>query len=103
MKLKVKHMGNRVGFEISGIIDDQGAELLEKRFGELNFSELKELVLDFAKVQYISSLGVKKLLVFYKKITTKGGRLHIENDTGIFHELLTITKMNAVINCYRNR
>ena len=44
MELKIKHMGNSVGFEISGIIDKQGAELLEKSFGELNISDLKELV-----------------------------------------------------------
>ena len=102
MELKVKHMGNRVGFEVSGIIDKQGAELLEKRFGELNITELKELVFDFGKVKYICGPGVRKLLYFYKKITSNGGKFHIENDTGIFHELLTITKMNTVIDCYNH-
>ena len=100
MELRIKHMGNCVRFEISGIIDNQGAELLEKSFGELNFSELKELDLDFGRVQYICSLGVRILLFLYKKMTTNGGRFHIKNDTGIFHELLTISNMNAVINCY---
>ncbi len=100
MELKVNHIGNRVAFKITGIIDKQGAELLETSFGELNISELKELVLDFGKVKYIGSSGVRKLLFFYEKMTTNGGKFQIENDTGIFHELLTIAKMNTVINCY---
>ena len=102
MELKINHIGNRVDFKISGIIDNQGAELLEKSFGALNVSELKEFVLDFEKVKYICSSGVRKLLFFYKKMTTNGGNFQIENDTGIFHELLTITKMNEVIKCYGN-
>ena len=102
MELRIKSMGNGVGFEISGIIDKQGAELLEKSFKELDLSKLKELVLNFENVQYIGSLGVRKLLFFYKKMTTNGGSLHIKNVTGIFHELLTITNMNEVIICYGN-
>jgi anti-anti-sigma factor len=100
VELDVKHMGKSVGFKISGIVDKQGAELLEKSFRELNISALKELVLDFGKVKYVGSSGVRKLLFFYKQMTTNGGKLHIINDTGFFQELLAITKMNAVINCY---
>ena len=100
MELIVKHIGKHVGFVISGIIDKKGAELLEKKFWELNVSGLKELVLDFGDVRYICSSGVKKLLMFYKKMTTNGGKLRIENDTGGFHELLKISKMNIVMSCY---
>jgi len=100
VELRINHIGNRVAFKISGIIDKQGADLLEKSFGDLNASELKELVLDFEKVKYIGSSGVRKLLFFYEKMTRNGGKFQIENDTGIFHELLAITKMNTVINCY---
>jgi len=100
MELKINYIGTRVAFKISGIIDKQGAELLEKSFGDLNVSEFKEFVLDFEKVKYICSSGVRKLLFFYEKMTTNGGKFQIENDTGIFYELLTITRMNTVINCY---
>ena len=90
-------MGDRVRFEISGVIDRQGAEALKKSFGKLNITELKELILDFDKVKYISSSGVNKLLFCYENIINNGGKLRIINDTGVFHELLTITKMNTVL------
>jgi anti-anti-sigma factor len=96
VELKVKNMGKRVRFEIAGIIDKQGAEVLKKRFSELDIMIVKELILDFGRVSYISSSGVSRLLMFHKALSTQGGKLRVENDTGIFHELLTITKMDAV-------
>ena len=100
MELNVKHLGSQVRFEIDGIIDEQGAETLTRRFYELDTATVKELILDFGKVGYICSAGVCKVLIFYRELTSNGSHLQIENDTGIFHELLSITGMNTVINCY---
>ena len=77
MELKVNQRKNRVSFIISGTIDKQGAELLEKSFRDLNPSEFQEFVLDFEKVKYIGSSGVRKLLFFYKKMTTNGGKFRL--------------------------
>ena len=96
MELNVKHSENCVRFEIAGIIDTQGSEALKRTFEELKIADIKELILDFGKVLYIGSSGVGKLLMFYKKLTTNGGRLRIENDTGIFQELITSTGMENV-------
>ena len=96
MKLNVKRKGSRVRFEIDGIIDEQGAETLTKRFYELDTATVKELVLDFGNVGYICSAGVCKVLIFYKELTSNGSKLHIENDTGIVHEVFTFAKLNMV-------
>ena len=96
MELKIKNMGKCVRFELAGIIDKQGADVLKKRFQELDIMVVKELILDFGNVRYIGSSGVRRLLMFYNELTTNGGKLRVVNDTGIFHELLTITKTEAV-------
>ena len=72
MKLNVKRKGSRVRFEIDGIIDEQGAETLTKRFYELDTATVKELVLDFGNVGYICSAGVCKVLIFHKELTSNG-------------------------------
>ena len=95
MELDVKCEGTRVFFEIGGIIDAQGAEALDNSFNELDTANVNELVLDFGNVGYIGSAGVGKLLKFYKELTAKGGKLRVENVTGMVHELLTITKMDT--------
>jgi len=96
VELNVKSEGNRVCFEIDGIIDEKGAETLNHRFGQLDVANVEELVLDFANVEYIGSAGVGRLLMFYKELTAKGGTLRIEKVSGMVHELLTITRMDTV-------
>ncbi len=96
MELTVKHKGNRVRFEVDGIIDKQGAESLTRIFNKLDTATVSELVLDFRNVRYLSSAGVCKLLMFYKALNANGGRLRIENDTGPAHEVFTASKMDTI-------
>ena len=96
MELTIQENGDSVRFEIEGIIDELGAESLKNRFKELNIENIKELVLDFTNVGYIGSAGVGKLLMFYKELSANGGKIRIENASGIVQELLTITKMDTV-------
>jgi anti-anti-sigma factor len=96
MELNVKRKGSRVRFEIYGIIDEQGVEALTKRFYELDSATVKELVLDFGNVGYICSSGVCKVLMFYRELTSNGSKFHIENDTGIVHEVFTLARLNMV-------
>lgn len=96
MELIVKHQGNRVHFEVDGVIDTQGAESLATIFNELDATALSELVLDFRNVRYLSSAGVRKLLGFYKALNANGGRLRIVNDTGPVHEVFTASKMDMI-------
>ena len=96
MELSVKQKGNQIRFKVDGIIDEPGAEALNNCFRKLDMANIKELVMDFRNVGYIGSSGVCKLLLFYKELTTNGGRMRIENDTGSVHELFTITKMHTI-------
>jgi len=96
MELNVKHNGNRVHFEVDGIIDTQGAETLAKIFNKLDTVTVNELILDFRNVRYLSSAGVGKLLRFYKALNANGGRLRIENDSGPVHEVFTASKMDKI-------
>lgn len=41
--------------------------------------EIKELVLDFAKITFISSYGLKVILELYKKLKENDGSLKIKN------------------------
>ena len=96
MELTVKHQGNRVHFEVDGIVDQQGAESLAMSFNELDTASVNEIVLDFKNVRYLSSAGVSKLLTFYRVLNANGCSLRIENDTGPVHEVFTASKMDTI-------
>lgn len=57
--------------EIEGSIDTTTAPTLEKELDN-SLSGINSLILDFAKVRYISSAGLRILLVTYKTMSEQG-------------------------------
>lgn len=64
--------------EISGHIDATTAPVLEKLVAE-DVAKAEKIIFDFAKVEYISSAGLRVLLGTHKLMASKGGELIIEN------------------------
>lgn len=96
MELLVTHENGIARFTIAGDIDEKGAETLKQRFNELNFSDLKIVVLDFSEVQHIGSSGIGKMLLFYKKLAVSGGIIRIANASEAVYDLLVALKLDSV-------
>jgi anti-sigma B factor antagonist len=89
MEITVSRNENSGRVEISGDIDEKGAEQLKAKLREL--VSLKEVTIDMGNVAYIGSSGIGKLLLFYKNIAMQGGRVflvNVQNDVlQLFREL----------------
>lgn len=72
MEIVNKTEGNKVTMEISGWLDTQTAPQLEKALSCLDDS-VTSLVFDFSKLEYISSAGLRQIIVAYKKMAGKDG------------------------------
>ncbi len=79
---------NDIRFTISGDIDEKGAADLKAGFEGLKLSDQKNIIFDFAKVTYIGSAGLGKLLLFYKKLATAGIEMRVENSPPDILELI---------------
>lgn len=101
MEIEVTRQGEQARFTISGRIDEKGAEALKQRFREVNSEDLKEIVFDFRHVSHIGSAGIGKLLLFYKDLALKEGRLRIENVSQTLYELFTVLKLDTIITIHR--
>ena len=86
---------------MSGDIDEQGAEILNERFGALDKIRLKGIVLDFQKVGYIGSSGIGQLILIYKNLATSGGKVRIENARKAIYDLLVELHIDRVIEVLR--
>jgi anti-anti-sigma factor len=62
---------------LKGDIDESGAEEIKRVFREVSASATQEVILDFQGVSHIGSSGIGKLLVFYKDLAIRGGRLSL--------------------------
>lgn len=97
MEIEKKHDGDELVLIPSGMIDTSNANDFDKEIQE-SLDESKKLTIDFSKVSYISSSGLRALVKAQKKkgndgsftlINVSGSVKEVFNLTG-FSEFLTI-------------
>ena len=96
MEIVSKTEGNKATMEISGWIDTQTAPQLEKELSGLDDS-ITSLVFDFSKLEYISSAGLRLVIVAYKKIAAKDG-FKIINVSDEVYDVFSLTGFDQKIN-----
>jgi anti-sigma B factor antagonist/stage II sporulation protein AA (anti-sigma F factor antagonist) len=77
-------------FRLEGRMDATSAPLLEKKLKEQLSLGKTKLVLDFAKVDYLSSAGMRLLLSTTKKLKEGDSALHL---CSVSEEVMEIIKM----------
>lgn len=91
MKLEVKHEGEKFIGMMTGKLDTACAEQCGKDMQPLLDNADKELVLDCTNLEYISSSGLRLLLVLRKKVEAMGGSLVIEHLCDGVRSVFTLT------------
>ena len=97
MELTVNQENSRAHFQVTGDIDEAGAEKLKSGFKALNIQSIKEVTIDFGKVNHIGSAGIGKLLVLYKDLAAAGGTIRIENLSADIYELFQVLKLDSLL------
>ena len=96
MELSVNQENSRAHFHISGNIYEAEADQLKSEFKALNIQSIREVTIDFSKVEHIGSSGIGKLLLLYKDMAVLGGRIRIENLSAELHELFQAMKLDSL-------
>ena len=82
--------GETLTLDIEGRIDTTTAPALEGELKRSVTSDVKNLVLDFAKVEYISSAGLRVLLAA-QKVMKKQGSMVVRNVNEAIMEVFEVT------------
>jgi anti-sigma B factor antagonist len=98
MNIKVANEGDKTTVFLSGSVDIPGAESLKKAFNQIVDNDPKEVCIDFSEVNFIGSSGIGKLLLFYKKFTSKGGKVSIVNLNNEITALFKAIKLDKLFN-----
>ena len=92
--LKTVEDGTRC-YALEGRLDTMTAPQLEEALkGELDGAD--KLVLDFAKLEYISSAGLRVLLSAQKVMAKKGG-MKIRNVSDVIMEIFEVTGFSDIL------
>lgn len=90
MTLKTMKNENTMAIEVEGRLDTTTAPQLEAELKNSVTEEINVLVFDFAKLEYISSAGLRVLLAAQKTMN-KQGKMTIRNVCADIMEVFEIT------------
>ena len=90
MTINTKREGSQVTLSIEGRVDTNTSPQLQSKILEA-FRSAKEVVLDFQKVPYISSAGLRALLIGQKTAASKRASMVLINvSPGVMQVLETV-------------
>lgn len=75
---------------VEGWLDTQSSPELGKEIR--NLSDIKELILDFEKLEYISSSGLREVVSAYKKMKSENGTFSVIH---VSSEVMDVFKMTG--------
>ena len=80
-------------FKVEGRLDTNTAPALE---AELKLDGVKEVVFDFAALEYIASAGLRVLMAAHKAMAAAGGSMKILHPNAMVRGVFEITGLGSV-------
>lgn len=84
--------------KVDGIITSDNSYLFQEKLNEVLKSDAKRLEIDLSACRNMSSIGIGKLLLFYKEFINRNGEIEISKSSPAVYELFTTIKLNQLIN-----
>lgn len=103
MELTERRAGKAVVVAPVGRIDMATAEQLKERLIPLVTDSAKKgevVVLDFSDVDYISSAGLRVLMLAAKEAKSSGGKIAVAALQPLVNEIFEISRFNKVLACH---
>ena len=96
MTIDESRNGDKLQLNIHGKIDAVSSPELQNEVLKA-FQKCPNVILDFSDVSYISSAGLRALLIGQKTASSKGGKFLIINAGESVNEILRVTGLSKVL------
>ncbi len=95
MKIDKTQKGAELTVALEGRLDTVTAPELEASLGEL--AGVTKLIIDMAKLVYVSSAGLRVLLAAQKKMDGNGGSMTVRNANEEIKEIFEVTGFDEIL------
>ena len=95
MSIERKLEDGRLTLKVGGRLDTNTSPELEEA---LKADGVKEMVFDFAGLEYISSAGLRVLMAAHKMMAACDGTMSVHNPNSVVKGVFDITGMSGVFN-----
>lgn len=97
MTIESSREQEKLVLQVKGRLDTTTAPQLEAALGA-SLADVRELVLDFSALEYISSAGLRVLLATHKAMKKQDGGMVVEGANEEIYEVFTITGFSEILN-----
>lgn len=102
MEAHWSHTGKTLVAVLSGRMDAVSAQMFEQQAqSQSQATKASRLVLDMAKLEYISSVGLRSLLVIGKKLQETGGVLCMSGIRGLVKDILESSNFVSLFQIFK--
>ncbi len=102
LKIELEEIEHRVILRIDGRLDAPSAPILEKKINSLIDEGHTHLLLDFSRVDYLSSAGIRVLLSAQKKLKSKNGDLFLFSVNDDVLEVIKMAGFDKILRIFSN-
>ncbi len=96
MNITSERNGTAMTIAPEGRLDTMTAPELEKEIAGLP-EDISELTMDFSKLEYISSAGLRVLLTAHKRMAAKAGSMKVTHVNEMIQEILDVTGFSDIL------
>jgi anti-sigma B factor antagonist len=101
MTVSERQVGNVIVIDVDGSLTlGDAADALRDKVRSLLQQGEKRLIVNLARVSYMDSSGLGELVAAFATASRQGGALKLVNLTKRLHDLLVITKLSNVFECF---
>lgn len=102
MELSKEKRGDFTIVGISGKLDTTTAPQLNTELDQLSNQGESKIVIDCADLDYISSSGLRVLLVYLKKLKGAGGKLLLSNIKDSIKEIFVVSGFTSIFSIFNS-
>jgi anti-anti-sigma factor len=102
VKLTVEKEGSTLTISLEGRMDALACPDFDQGVGELLAQGERRFVIDLARLEYISSAGLRSLLQLSKAVDPDGGRVVLCGPAGVVQEVLEISGFGHIFTICAN-
>lgn len=82
---------------LSGRLDTITSPQMEEEINRNSFDEIETVTLNMRSLEYISSAGLRVILMLHKKLAGTNGKLKLINVNDMIMEIFTMTGMDSFL------
>ena len=97
MNVEITQTDNQVILTLEGRLDTVTSSEFEKKLTPYLSMQAIELIMDCSAMEYISSAGLRVVLMAHKSITAKGGRFIVRNLSKEVRSVFDMTGFSRIL------